>query len=204
MRLWTYHPPEFLVTDQQPIDPTLGRYWRDPTLCYEEALPRLCRMIDAEQFPLWCFTTPDCWQLEDPTSGPIEWELEVPEPAVLAFIHALVWDAILNCKSDNWPGAIVSERPVKPDRYISAVVQFPLSPECKVTCCGRVVLPHWREEAEFLKNKGRALQQRFLQRYRDLAADPQSDPAARRLDAVRVEYLQEVLELNLSAHTGGQ
>lgn len=195
MRLWTYHPPDFRIDDlrSSPIDPTKGPYWNDRSLCYRKALPRLCTMLGIDAFPLWCFTAPDCWLLT--SEARVEWELEVPEAEILGFIHSRVWDVILKSKSDDWQGVIVTERPVTPGQYVSAMVRFPLSPDWEVNRLGKVVDKEWSKEASFLKTRERALQLRYIKMYRDHAADEKSHPLSRARDAERADYLEEYLGL---------
>src|SRR5260370_34317691 len=161
MQLWTYHPPEFRIDNPQlpGIDPTRGKYWSEPSLCYKAALRKLCEMVATEQFPLWCFTVPDCWILTP--EAVVEWELKVPQPQILAFIREPVWHEILCGRGGDWENVIVTERPVNCEKNITAVVRCPRSPECQVTCRGKVVRLEWRKDAESLKMRDHALHQRF-------------------------------------------
>lgn len=200
MKLWTYHPAQFRIDDPNSpaIDPRQGPYWSEPTLCYELSLHLLLKKLGTELFPLWCFTVPDCWELADVTKGPVEWELDIPEPEIQAFIRQPIWDAILKGSGDDWDNVVVKDRPVKPDKYISAVLRFPLSPDWGVICCGKYVLPEWRKEAEFLKSRDHALQLHYVKMYRDGAADSTNTRREREVAACRAEYLEEFLGLKWS------
>src|SRR5262249_6945501 len=136
---------------------------------------------------------PNCWQLADPLSGPMEWELEGAEEEILALIHESAWDDILKRASTDWGRVVVTERPVRADRLITALVRFPLSPEWKAKSLGRVVLGGWREDAAVLRGLPPKFQRRRIQQYRDIAADPTRQATARRLAAARVEYYEEQL-----------
>jgi hypothetical protein len=117
MKLWTYHPATLKVDDRNSpgIDPALGTYWRSASLQYEESLKKLCDLIGVAKYPLWCYTTRrPCPLVSDPTVVTMEWALEGPESAVLAYIRAPVWDAIVRGKSAEWGEVMIAERPVPP------------------------------------------------------------------------------------------
>ena len=196
MQLWTYHPANFRLDDPRPLahlDPALGPYWNDPTLCYERSLRRLLKTIGVEQFPLWCFVAPDCWGLPDVCDGPTEWELAVPESDVLTFIRSHLWDAILKGHTNSWHDLIVMERPVALATDITAIVQFPLLPHWNVINHGRVVPKPWKNEANNLKRRPQNEKRQRIQSLRDNAADPAN--VAPSLDAGLADYLDEIFGL---------
>jgi hypothetical protein len=200
MRLWTYHPVEFRLDDCRitAIDPSKGPYWNDPSFCYEAALRKLCRLLGAKPFPLWCFTAPGCWVVTDGATLTLEWELEVPESHILGFVKAVPWHDFIRAPfddADDFSGIIIAERPIKPEPYTSAVVRFPLSSECRVRCLGRVAPQLWRDELRVLKGYDRARQDRFIAMYKRRAADTSHSSIAHKLDADRARYLEEELGL---------
>src|SRR5262245_61194650 len=119
MRLWTYQPRGFQIdAPGLTIDPAQGPYWNQPgTPLYKEALAKLRKMLGIEQWPLWCCTVPGVWLPID--SFPVdEWELNVPDSQVVAFIRELPWHAIMKGTGEDWEKVIVTERPIQPDKFI--------------------------------------------------------------------------------------
>lgn len=87
-----------------------------------EALTKLRKMLGIDQWPLWCCTVPGVWLPIE--SFPVdEWELNIPDSQIVAFIRELPWHAILKGTGDDWEKVIVTERPIQPDKFISALVR---------------------------------------------------------------------------------
>jgi hypothetical protein len=150
-------------------------------------------MLGLDRFPLWCCTVPDSWFLIE--SRPVDvWELNVADSQIVGFIRESVWDAILKGRGDEWASVIVAERPIQPDKNITALVLLPLELNC-VKCHGKLVRREWREEAQFLKTRDRGLQWRYVKMHREAAADQNNHPIARTMAADRADYLEEALGL---------
>lgn len=192
MKLWTYHPPDFRIDDPElHNDPSRGRWWNDPALCYESSLRRLCEMIGTDDFPLWCLTLPDSRSFSTYESKwSIEWELDVPEGEILAFINARPWDSILRQESHDWDNVIIKEKPFSGHSDISAVTRLPLSPECAVICHGPHVRKEWRDKAEELRNRPERTKRRHIQLCRDRAASSTNE-CQRHRQARLADYLEE-------------
>jgi hypothetical protein len=195
MRLWTYHPNGFRIDNPElAIDPTQGTYWNEPlTPRYKEALPRLCKMLGLDEYPLWCFTSAGCWVPVE-NQPVVEWELSVSDSQILGFVRTHPWDSIVKGQGDDWETVIVKERPVLPDQYVSALVPLPLSPAWEPVRRGWVVSPLWVKEAMFLKSRPN-LQLENLKKYHDRAADPKRNAYEHKVDAGRVAYLEDFLGL---------
>lgn len=194
MQLWTYHPAGFAVDNLPlPIDPAKGRHWNEPSLMYKAAVQALFQKIGTDQF-LWCCSVRDAFPPISYATDPIEWELNVPEVQILAFISEPVWDDILKGRRDDWEGVIVTDRPIEPKGQLSALVRVPLPREW-VTLRGKLVRKDWREEAEWLKTLTPAMQRPHLELHRAAADNPRLDWADRKVWAERLDYLQKVLGL---------
>jgi hypothetical protein len=140
MQLWTYQPLGFCIDDLELIvNPKLGSYWNDECWIrprYREMLPKLIRMLGTDQF-LWCCTAYYTW-FSIPGRPVEEWELNIPESQILAFIREPIWGGILRGDDRDLASIIVAERPVQPGMNITALVRVPLLTEW-VTCRGKVV-----------------------------------------------------------------
>jgi hypothetical protein len=122
----------------------------------------------------------------------------VPDGHIAGFIRAREWDALLTGKADELTmqqvtGVIIENRPVKPDRYISAVVCFPLSAECTVVRRERLVPRPWSNEAASLGKRPRGQQELGIKRHRDLAADMTIPAANREIEVAWADFLEEAL-----------
>src|SRR6266446_6557293 len=146
-RLWTYQTIGHSITG--PIDPSKGQYWKEQDYLprYREAVSFIFKKFNTDQI-LWCCTIPDCWRrtgFEDRC----EWELNVPESQILAFVRESIWEPILKGGQGNLENVFITAGVIVPDRDISALVQAPPLPRW-IKCHGRLVLKGWREEAEML------------------------------------------------------
>jgi hypothetical protein len=196
MQLWTFQPLGFPIDGPDLIvNPKLGSWWNDESRIragYQEMLPKLISMLGTDRF-LWCCTAYYKWETT-PDRPVVEWEVNVPESQVLAYIREPLWDAILKGQGLDLASVIVSG-PITPDKEISALVRWPPLVLEGLTCHGKPVDPHWRQEAVMLKTRDLKLQMHFVKYYRSLAADPSNHPIGRKRDAERADYLEEYLGL---------
>jgi len=88
MKLWTWHGRSFSITEGH-VDHTRSDYCQD-VRGYTQAVARLGCMLGSDQF-LWCLD----YRVENPWPRRVEWSLEVPDDAILAFVDTLVWERIL-------------------------------------------------------------------------------------------------------------
>ena len=179
-RLWTYQSVGHLITG--PIDPTNGYFWNaeDYLPRYREAENFIFEKFNTNQF-LWCCTVSDCWPITNYQEY-CEWELNVPESQILAFIRESIWDPILRGEPENLENVFVTGRPIIPHRDISALVKAPPSPKW-IKCHGKLVSKEWREEAEMLMTADTKKRRYCIKWHRDRGGDKCAN------------YLEEYLKL---------
>jgi hypothetical protein len=202
MRLWTYHPPDFRLDDPgcAGIDPSRGPYWNDATLPgYKSALTALQALLRIDHSPLWCYTCAGCWSRHLPDPSRVEWLLDVPAVQVLAFVREPLWDAILQGRGGDLRDAVFTAAPERLDANTTALVRFPLLPECRLTRRGPVVPEAWWDELANLRNKPHRLRQRCVDQYLAVAKDERSQPAARELADSRARFLEDGLRMRADA-----
>lgn len=195
MQLWTYHPTTFRLDDPgiTCIDPTCSVYWHDPALRYREALQALRDTLGLDAFPLWCHTARrDQANLQD---RPLEWELAVPIPDILAFIHETAWDAVLRRTASLDLAGVIVEPPTTPDPFVSALVHFPVASHFLVRCHGPQVSPLWRGKLACYARIPERLQRQEINRIRERCNDPRATEAERKYNQLFAEYLEEQLGL---------
>lgn len=91
MNLWTYHPPDFSLTEGR-VDHQRSEYFRDVN-GLPEAYRELCSRIGTDDQIIWCYTRDDGYM---PTGIPrVEWALDVPMTAIIRFVDEIVWNRIL-------------------------------------------------------------------------------------------------------------
>jgi len=142
MQLWTHHPSRFQIDAVDlVVDPTQGEHWHMEArnFRYRDVLRALCGRLGTSQF-LWCCTRRGQFRRLIAECDLVEWELNVPESQILAFIRGRVWEDIVWSRSDDWGELIIEERPELADPYINALVRVPLLSEW-VTCHGQLPLP---------------------------------------------------------------
>lgn len=138
VKLWSHHPSDFRLETASNVDYKKGKYWNsnDPNLRYREVLPLLHGRVGTDQF-LWCCAVRGEFQRTAEEIDLVEWELNVPRSAVLAFYRASIWEDIVWGRSDAWDELFTgteTEANVVSTK-IGALVRFPLHPEW-VTCHG--------------------------------------------------------------------
>jgi hypothetical protein len=170
VQLWTHHPSGFQIdAPDLVIDPTKGQYWRcqGPDFRYRDVLPKLHQFVGTSQF-LWCCTVRGQFIRPTEDTDLIEWELNVPQPQILRFYRASVWEGIVRGKSADWNSLVIAGNPpAGVDTH--ALVRIPLKPTW-VKCHGEL-RPQISREA--LERANKALQsshvedQKLRQEYPD-------------------------------------
>jgi len=96
MRLWTYQWPDFRLTDcNLKVDFNKSRYAKTFPK-YKDACKRLSDLLGTDQI-IWCYTRQNEY-IYLPGEAPMEWELEIPEDQILAYICSYTWNKILGVK----------------------------------------------------------------------------------------------------------
>jgi len=130
MQLWTHHPSHFRVdASDLIIDAKRGQYWADhgTNFRYRALHPVLCSKLGTDQF-LWCCTIRGMFIRTIEAIDIVEWELNVPESHIIAYIRVSAWEALLRRRTDQWEDLIPSEIP-RADKDINALVSLPLLSE---------------------------------------------------------------------------
>ena len=128
MQLWTHHPEAFKVdADDLRIDHTCGTFWNleCPGFRYRAILPKLFDLVGSNQF-LWCCTRRGKFARTSEAHDLVEWELHVPESAMIAVFRVSVWEDLIWSLSDDWSNLILTERPTVAADDINALVSVPL------------------------------------------------------------------------------
>src|SRR5713101_762581 len=148
MQFWTHHPTGFQVDAVGlVIDSTKGQYWHctRPRFRYCEVLPKLHKVVGTDQF-LWCNTIRGQYKRWTEGMDLAEWELNVPESQVIAFIRQSVWEDIVWSKNDDWEKIIIEGKPGA-DADLLGLVLVPVLPKW-AKCHGQL---HPEQSNEFLE-----------------------------------------------------
>jgi len=207
------------------IDPTQGVYWKDSTYtpCYQTALPQLCEVVGINYYPLWCKTV-EGWLVSDYLNCPlcnsalplrpqvegrivgcpdcsfthkpiVEWQLDLPDSAIIAFIGEKPWHAIVAGTSQDWNGVIVESGV---HDYISAIVPFPVLLAWNVKRNGPIyppILRSWLGYARTLERVPKKRQQVEIAQDRLIASGTGIKPDDRSRALRRIAFLEEFLGL---------
>lgn len=140
MQLWTHHASGFRLDSLPlPLDPRRGEFWNrphGPNFCYRTVVPILWERLGTDQF-LWCCTLQGKFPRKSSDDDLVEWELNVPEASVLAFINALAWESMVSGGAEKWDTLFIRNRPIEVSIGVHALVSVPLPPG-SVTCRGPV------------------------------------------------------------------
>jgi len=95
MLLWTWHEPDFLLTEGR-VDHTRSEYYITvPGV--RDAYANIARRLSTDQI-IWCYVRRDGYH-RLPKLTRIEWSLNVPNDGVLAVIDSFVWNKILRIET---------------------------------------------------------------------------------------------------------
>ena len=125
MIVWTYQPVGFDLETLDSIHPELSQWWQHEELGarYRELLPRLFKSLGCEHF-LWCCSQRG-W-LAAPGEEIVEWQLAVPEEAIVTMLDAIKWDELLRSKSDDFSGLLLPKPEWRAGKHIDTLVRIPL------------------------------------------------------------------------------
>lgn len=139
MQLWTYHSPGFPVDTIAAIDHTKSYWWtyEEPGFRYREVLPILWSKVSTKHF-LWCI---GLHGTRIPDKDEVEWEVNLPQSAVLTFYRTTVWDDIVWSRSNNWPDLLIPVWAESLSRAVGALVSVPLPPGSAIN---KGLVPHRR------------------------------------------------------------
>ena len=72
----------------------------------------LWEQLGAVEF-LWCCTLQGKFPRKSSDDDLVEWELNVPEASVLAFISALAWEGMVSGGAEKWDALFIRNRPIE-------------------------------------------------------------------------------------------
>lgn len=92
MKLWTFHKPDFSITEGR-VDHTKSSYFQT-VAGVPDAYCELWKRVGTDQI-IWCFTS-----RKEAETGmcEVEWSLDVPDSDILAFVDGFVWNRILEIR----------------------------------------------------------------------------------------------------------
>ncbi len=102
------------------VDRSRSAYYNDPNLPgLKPAYAKLAIRLDTDQF-VWCYVCEDK-HIISPSETKTEWEIEVPDSAVLVIVNSYVWNMILgirccappSIREEAWRRAVAGNIPAE-------------------------------------------------------------------------------------------